>query len=292
MTEKLYCEVKKSSQLGQDFSVKGVLNKLEMSSSGYYSFHNRKPSKSAIKRDFIMDKILETYDYFKQIYGAPKLQKELQKQGIFVGERTVSEYMKQLNIHACWVKKSIRTTINPDFSLKLNNILAQHFNPENPNEIWCTDITYIWTMEGFVYLCCIMELYSRKIVSWELSDSLDSETVVRAIKKAVHKRNCKPKIIHTDRGCQFVSTSWSRATIGIEKSYSKKAFPWDNACIESFHSLIKREWLNRFCIRDMAHARALIFEYIDAFYNTQRIHSHCEYLSPDEFELKRSDKVS
>ena len=292
MTRKLFCEVEKASQQGQEFSVRGVLAKLGLSASGYYDFHRRTPSKTEQRRDLVMDKILEIYDKSNQIYGAPKIRQELLKEGIFVSERTVSDYMKKLNIHACWVKKSVRTTIKPDFSLKLRNILEQRFAPEKPNEIWCTDITYIWTLEGFVYLTSIMELYSRKIIAWELSRSLESESVVKAIEKAISIRRCKPKIIHTDRGCQFVSSSWIKATEGIDKSYSKKAFPWDNACIESFHSLIKREWLSRFVIRNYDHARQLIFEYIDAFYNTERLHSHCGYVSPNKFEKQFTAKAS
>ena len=184
MTGKLFCEVEKTAQSGQDFSVRGVLEKLGLSVSGYYCFHGRKPSETSLKKDKVMDKILEIYDKSNQIYGAPKICEKLMKAGIFVSERTVSKYMKELNIHACWVKKSIKTTINPDFSLKLKNILVQRFDPESPNEIWCTDITYIWTMEGFVYLCCIMDLYSRKIIAWELSKSLDSNGVVSAIEKS------------------------------------------------------------------------------------------------------------
>lgn len=292
MTQKLFCEVEKASQQGQKFSVRGVLAKLGLSVSGYYDFHRRTPSETELRRDLVMDKILEIYDKSKQIYGAPKIREELLKVGLFVSERTVSNYMKKLNIHACWVKKSVKTTIAPDFSLKLKNILEQRFNPEKPNEIWCTDITYIWTLEGFVYLTCIMELYSRKIIAWELSESLDSNGVVRAIEKAIKLRRSKPKIIHTDRGCQFVSSSWTKATEGIDKSYSKKAFPWDNACIESFHSLIKREWLNRFVIKNYDHARKLIFEYIDTFYNTERMHSHCGYTSPNKFEKQYTAKAS
>lgn len=289
MTGKLYREVEKAAQSGQDLSVGGVLSKLGLSRSGYYDFHGRKPSETDLRRDAVMDKILEIYDGSNQIYGAPKIREELLKSGILISERTVSNYMKMLDIHACWVKKSVRTTIDPDFSLKLHNLLKQDFNPKKPDEYWCTDITYIWTLEGFVYLTCIMELYSRKIIAWDLSDSLESSGVVSAIEKAIKLRHCKPKIIHTDRGCQFVSASWSKATKGIKKSYSKKAFPWDNACIESFHSLIKREWLNRFVIRDHTHARELIFEYIDAFYNTHRTHSHCGYKSPNDFEKAYTD---
>ena len=147
-------------------------------------------------------------------------------------------------------------------------------------------------MGGFVYLTCIMELFSRKIITWDLSDSLYTENVISALEKSIKKRGCKPKVIHTDRGCQFTSMDWFKACDGFERSYSKKHCPWDNACIESFHSLIKREWLNRFLIRNMDHARGLIFEYIDTFYNTTRIHSACGYFSPEEFERNYEQRVS
>lgn len=131
------------------------------------------------------------------------------------------------------------------------------------NAVWCTDITYIWTKNGFIYLNCVMDLFARKIIAWTLSDTMEVSTVIATIDKAKAYRNTEsPLIIHSDRGSQYVS----------------------NACIESFHSLIKREWLNRFGIQDYSHAYSLVFEYIEAFYNTVRIHTHCDYMSPDEFE--------
>lgn len=109
--------------------------------------------------------------------------------------------------------------------------------------------------------------------------------MIDTINKAKAKRNTElPLIIHSDRGSQYVSKAYRDATVKMQRSYSKKAFPWDNACIEAFHALIKREWLNRFKIRDYQQAYRLVFEYIEAFYNTKRIHSHCDYMSPDDFE--------
>ena len=109
--------------------------------------------------------------------------------------------------------------------------------------------------------------------------------MIDTINKAKARRNIdQPLIIHSDRGSQYVATEYKKVTENMQRSYSKKAFPWDNACIESFHSLIKREWLNRFNIKNYRHAFNLIFEYIETFYNTVRIHSHCDYMSPDEFE--------
>ena len=139
--------------------------------------------------------------------------------------------------------------------------------------------------DGFVYLNCVMDLFARKIIAWTLSDTMEVSTVIKTIEKAKAMRNTDlPLIIHTDRGSQYVSQAWREATKNMQRSYSHKGYPYDNACIESFHSLIKREWLNRFNIKNYRHAYNLIFEYIETFYNTVRILSHCDYMSPDEFE--------
>jgi transposase InsO family protein len=130
-----------------------------------------------------------------------------------------------------------------------------------------------------------MDLFSRKIIAWVLSDTLEAKWVIEAVNKAKAKRSVnKPLVIHTDRGVQYVSQDYIEATAGMYRSYSKKSYPWDNACIESFHALIKREWINRFKIFDYNHAYRLVFQYIETFYNTVRIHSHCGYLSPNEYE--------
>ena len=129
-----------------------------------------------------------------------------------------------------------------------------------------------------------MDLFSRKIISWELAPTLETRYVVNAVQKAMLVSGKRPKVIHTDRGTQYTSVEYWDETEGILKSYSSKANPWDNACIESFHALIKREWLNRFDIKDISHAHMLVFEYIDMFYNTRRTHSYCDYLSPGTYE--------
>ena len=209
----------------------------------------------------------------------------MRKSGEIISERTVGKYMKQMGIKAQWVKPWTITTKDSDFSSELKNILDEQFNPERPNAVWCSDITYIWTIDGFVYLTSIMDLYSRKIIAWTLSKTLEVSCVIETIKKAKARRNIdKPLILHSDRGSQYVSKEYKRVTATMQCSYSKKAYPWDNACIESFHSLIKREWLNRFKIRDYDHAYRLIFGYLEAFYNTKRIHSHCDYMSPNDYE--------
>ena len=268
-------------------NVNGVLRVLGVSRNGYYSFKKRLPSDRQQRKEVIMGKIMAIYDASHQNYGAPKITKALQFEGEKISEKTVGNYMRELQIKAQYIKPYTVTTIDSDFSTELKNILNEEFNPVEPNAIWCSDITYIWTYDGFVYLTSIMDLYSRKIVAWVLSNTLEAKWVVEAINKAKKARRIdRPLVLHSDRGIQYTCSAYKEVTEGFINSYSKKAYPWDNACIESFHALIKREWINRFKILDYNHAYRLIFEYIDAFYNTVRLHSHCGYLSPNQYEQK------
>ena len=141
------------------------------------------------------------------------------------------------------------------------------------------------TYQGFAYLTSVMDLYSRKIIAWVLAPSLEARYVVEAINKAkACRKTDEPLILHSDRGPQYVSQAYREAAKKFQLSYSNTGYPYDNACIESFHALIKREWLSRFRIESFDRAYTLIFEYIEAFYNTVRIHSHCDYMSPEQFE--------
>ena len=289
MTEAIYTEVsakvEASKVNGHRVSTSGMLKFLGVSRSGYRSFLNRKISASAQRKKALKEKILTIYDNSKQNYGAPKITKVLRNSGETIAERTVGKYMREMGIKAQWIKPWTTTTRDSDFSNELHNVLNEHFNPERPNAVWCTDITYIWTQDGFVYLNCVMDLFARKIIAWTLADTMDVSTVIETINKAKARRNTDlPLIIHSDRGSQYVSKAWREATESMQRSYSHSGYPYDNACIESFHSLIKREWLNRFNIKNYHHAYRLVFEYIETFYNTVRIHSHCNYMSPDEFE--------
>lgn len=273
-------------------NVSGVLRVLGVSRNGYYSFRKRLPSDRQKRKEAIMKKIMVIYNESHQNYGAPKITMVLQSEGEKISEKTVGNYMRELGIRAQYVKPYTVTTIDSDFSIELKNILNENFNPSEPNAVWCSDITYIWTYEGFVYLTSIMDLFSRKIIAWELSTTLEAKWVVETINRAKKGRKIdKPLVMHSDRGIQYTCSAYKEATEGLINSYSKKAFPWDNACIESFHALIKREWLNRFKILDYNHAYRLVFEYIEAFYNTVRIHSHCGYLSPNQYEVNYAKQL-
>lgn len=170
------------------------------------------------RKEAVKVRIQDIYDDSKQNYGAPKIAKELQKNGEVIAERTVGKYMKEMGIKAQWIKPWTVTTKDSDFSNKLHNLLDQRFNPDRPNAVWCSDITYIWTREGFVYLTSIMDLFSRKIIAWTLSKTMEVSSVIDTINKAKARRSTDlPLILHSDRGSQYVSREYKKATEKMQR---------------------------------------------------------------------------
>ena len=187
----------KSLPVKRQVSVSGILKKLGVSRSGYNAWKKRVPSDTFVRRAVLKEKIQKIYEESHQNYGAPKITAELRKSGEYVSEKTVGNYMCQMGIKAHWVKPYIQTTKDSDFSQKLKNILNEEFNPTHPDAVWCSDITYIWTFEGFVYLTSVMDLYSRKIISWVLSETLEASHVVECVEKAKRVRNVEKPLIST-----------------------------------------------------------------------------------------------
>ena len=181
MTEAIYLEVSEKTEAakraGRRVSVSGMLKLLGVSRSGYHAWLNHVSSNTEKRREAVKEKIQVIYDDSKQNYGAPKIAVELRKTGEIISERTVGTYMRQMGIRAQWSKPWTITTKDSDFSTELQNILDEQFNPDRPNAVWCSDITYIWTIDGFVYLTSIMDLFSRKIIAWTLSETLEVSSV-------------------------------------------------------------------------------------------------------------------
>lgn len=208
-----------------DFDVSGVLAKLQVSRSGYYAWLHRIKSRQQIRKEEVQQRIVEIYNENHKIYGSPKITVLLNREGYQISQRTVSIYMKEIGIKAIWIKPWTRTTLNSDFSTKLENILKREFNPTEPNAVWCTDITYIWTLsDSFVYLTSVMDLYSRKIIAWVLRKTMEAEEVLHCIRIAIQRRKTdKPVVVHSDRGSpgiMHVSNHFIRSSNGndwIEK---------------------------------------------------------------------------
>ena len=269
-------------------SISAVCEILELNRKTYYNHASKADNAYKLRRDELAVKIKRIHKGSKEIYGAPKITRILRRRGELVSERLVGKIMREHGLRAHYTRPWTRTTRNSNFSKELNNVLKRDFSPIKPNSVWCTDITYIWTKEsGFVYLTSVMDLYSRKIIAWTLSFTLEAEEVLQCVKIAqIRRYTDKAIVIHSDRGSQYVSKRYKELTQNMTLSYSDKGDPWDNAPIESFYALIKREWLNRFVVQNYEHAYSLVFEYIEGFYNTERIHSFCEFNSPNEYESK------
>ena len=266
---------------------------LGISRSDYYYYMNHEMTKTEERRMKVTDSVVKIFNESGQLYGSPKIAALINRSGEDkVSQKYVLGIMKKLGIKPKYIRHRTITTVSRNFASDLKNILHRHFNPEKPDAFWCTDITYIWTYDdGFVYLASVMDLYSRKIVGWCVTRTMDANVVLECIEMAKRRRGIDhPVVIHSDRGVQYTSEAYRKATEGMVRSYSKKGTPWDNACIESWHSLLKRECIRFHKIMNYHEAKSIIFSYIEGFYNTVRIHSHCEYQSPDEYEEEYYDK--
>ncbi|WP_318635997.1 IS3 family transposase [Ligilactobacillus salivarius] len=201
ITEEIYKNIKEVSENSkQKPTVAGMLKRIGLSKSGYYRHKSKGLSKSKERQLKIKDLIMEIWEESQHLYGAPKITAKLRKMGIQISERTVGKYMKELKIRAKYCKPFTVTTRDSNLNNKLKNILDEQFNPEAPDTIWCIDTTYIPTKEGFVYLTSIMDLFSRRIISWDLSTTLETTNIISLINKVKATRKSNPKIIHSDRG--------------------------------------------------------------------------------------------
>ncbi len=272
------------------FSISRICQVLGVNRSGYYSWLNRSESKRSIENKKLKQEIRKIYFENKCRYGSPKIKYILEIKGNKYGHNRIARLMKEEGLRSIVAKKYKynRKAVCEENASK--NLLNRNFKCLRPNHIWVSDITYIKTKSGWVYLCCFLDLYSRKIVSWSVSKSIKSELVMNALKKACIKRKPnKGLIIHSDRGVQYGSNLF-RDFLKRHKfvqSMSRAGNCWDNACIESFFSLIKKEELKHFNFENIDQVKYAIFKYIDNYYNNKRIHSYLEYKTPSEFERQK-----
>lgn len=260
---------------------------LEVSRSGYYKWRDRPESERERQHKEWTNQIKKVYDKSRKLYGSPKITKKLHQQKVSISERTVTRIMKEQQWRSRTVKK-YRATTNSKHNLPVQeNVLNQDFTASKPNEKWVTDITYISTSEGWLYLASVLDLFSRKIVGWHTSDRMTKELVIQALKQAHGRQQPIGEVLHhSDRGSQYASHDYQKQlkVYSMKGSMSRKGNCYDNACIESFHSIIKKEliYLNKYETREEAEKD--IFEYIEVFYNNERIHSSIEYCTPVDFE--------
>lgn len=277
-----------------EYSILSLCENLEVSPSGYYGWLERRtaPGQRARESSALARDIQAIHQESRQTYGSPRIVMELRKQGKRHGRNRVARLMNEEGL--CGRQKGryrVQTTDSHHDEPIAPHLLAQAPKPTAPNQIWVQDITYIETREGWLYLAAILDLYSRKIVGWAMSDRIDTTLILKALAMALlHRDPPKDLLCHSDRGVQYASADYraALARAGFIASMSRKGNCYDNAFIESFWSTLKLDLVYRTEFATRLEARREIFDYIECFYNRQRSHTALGCLSPVDFELQNN----
>lgn len=271
------------------FPIGPMCRTLGVSSSGYYAWQKRPASKRAKTDARLAVEVVAAHKRSRATYGSPRVHAELRARGIRVGRKRVERLMRQNGIQARRKRRFRRTTDSNHDNPVAPNVLERRFEPAAPNTVWVTDVTYVWTAEGWLYLAVMLDLFARKVVGWAASSANDTLLALAALDAAVAARHPAAGLVHhSDRGSPYASADYRAALTarGIVASMSRKGNCWDNSVAESFFATIKAELIDLEVFATRAAATAHISDYIERFYNPQRRHSFLGFLSPIEFELK------
>jgi transposase InsO family protein len=274
----------------QEFNITLMCKVLKVNRSAYYHWINN--GCIVNKVDVRLDQLIKDIFYqYREVYGTRRIKEVLvQEYGIIVSTRKIAKCMKELGISVKMKRKFKVTTTDSNHNHSISpNRLQRDFRTNVPDEVYVGDITYIRTQQGWLYLAVVIDLFSRKVVGWSMDDNMETPLVNNALHMALNNRNPPPKLIwHTDRGSQYASDSHRELLedYDILQSMSRKGDCWDNAVSESFFHSLKTELVHHERFKTRAEANQAIFEYIEVFYNRQRLHSTNGYMSPVNYELK------
>lgn len=260
---------------------------MEVSASAYYAWCQFGETGSDVREDQVLsEKIHRIFEENKRSFGSRRITKQLKKQGIAVGRFKVLRIMRDLGLQVRYPKR-IKVTTDSDHNEAISpNRLDRQFQVTKPNQVWTTDITYVWTLQGWLYVAIVIDLFSRQVVGWAIDDHMRTSLCVKALQMAYWRRKPPPGLLHhSDRGSQYASREYRQhlAIMGIVQSMSRKGNCWDNAPTERFFRSLKYEQLNYEKFRTKAAAKSSVIDYL-AFYNGRRSHSAIDYMTPIEFE--------
>jgi putative transposase len=273
----------------KEFSITGMCRTLGVSASGYYRWRSHANSNRERDNERLLSKILSIHKQSRNNYGSPKVYRRLRRQGEHCNHKRVERLMRDNSIRAKRVKKFKATTNSRHGEPVADNVLGRSFKVNEPDKVWVSDITYVWTDEGWLYLAIFLDLFSRMVVGWSMSERMTSELIMAAFEMGQQRRGGSVSpLVHSDRGSQYASASFREelAAYDCRQSMSRRGNCWDNAVAESFFSALKLELVAQERFRKRQQARDSIFDYIEVFYNRIRIHSSASYLSPVEYEEK------
>jgi putative transposase len=259
---------------------------LKVARSGFYAWQHRPLSDRAIEDQRLLGLIRASYAASYGVYGSPRVFLDLREVGERCGKHRVARIMREQKIKALRGYKAPRMIAGRP-SIIAPNTLQREFTVDRPNRVWVTDVTYIRTWQGWLYLAAVMDLYARNIVGWSMKPTLARELVLDALLMAVWRRRPQQRVlVHSDQGSQFGSDDWQRfcRDNNLEPSMSRRGNCWDNAVAESFFSSLKKERIRKRIYKTRDLAKADVFDYIEVFYNRTRRHSHLGGVSPEAFE--------
>jgi transposase InsO family protein len=267
---------------------------LQVSRSGYYAWRRRAPSATAQWRAELTEQIRQVHRTSREVYGAPRVHRELLAAEVRCSRKTVAKLMRRAGIRSKMRRRFVvRTTDSRHAHPIAKNRLNRLFEQAQPDQVWAADITYIPTGEGWLYLAALIDLCSRKIVGWATGDSLAAELSCQALRMALLHRRPKATVLHhSDRGVQYACDEYQQLLTdhGLTPSMSRKGNCYDNAVIESFFGTLKTELVHHEQYATHEAARQSLFEYIEVFYNRRRRHSALDYVSPAEYEARLSNE--
>ena len=270
-----------------EFRLDTLCRVLEVTESGFHTWRRRQPSQRSQQDIQLLGRIQTIYAEHDGRYGAPRIHVTLKRERITCSKKRVAHLMQKAGLRGKTRRRLIKTTVRDNSHVVHKNLLDRAFNPEKPNEVWASDITYIPTKQGFLYLAVTLDLYARMVVGWAMSSNINSELTLSALQMAISQRNPPTKLLHhSDQGSQYTSTTLQDALAqqGIICSMSKIGQCWDNAVVESFFETLKRELIGEKVFDTHDEARQAIFEFIEIYYNRKRLHSSLGYLTPLEAE--------
>jgi putative transposase len=272
-----------------EFRITAMCRVLSIHSSGYYAWRKRKPPRRAAENERLLERITAIHARSRSTYGSPRVHQQLRGEGEKVNHKRVSRLMRENALRAKRVRKFKATTDSRHNLPVAENVLGRNFRVDAPDRVWTSDITYIWTDEGWLYLSVFLDLYSRLVVGWAVSESLETKMVEEAFLQGQARRGRRVSpLVHSDRGCQYASAAFTQRLAAWEcrQSMSRKGNCWDNAVTESFFATLKTELIHHERYRTRQEARDQLFDYIEVFYNRQRIHSTIGYSAPAEYEAR------
>ena len=271
----------------KEFAVRSMCKILEVSKTAYYDWLDRPPSALEIEDEHLTLLITDIFEGQRRGCGTRTIKKALSRKNYHTSRRRIGKLMKKENL-VCKTKKKFKATTNSKHDNPIApNLLDRQFTVEKPNEVWVGDITYIWTAEGWLYLATVIDLFSRRVVGWSMNKRMTVDLVNDALLSAIWSRKPKKGLLwHTDRGSQYASSSHRKLLKdhGLVQSMSRKGNCWDNAVAESFFHTLKTGLVNHKLYQTREEAIQDIFEYIEVFYNRQRLHSTNDYWSPVDYE--------